>query len=318
MGKGIKRTAWATLVVTYLLIVAGGVVRVTGSGLGCGSTGSDWPLCHGGLVPPPDLATLIEFNHRIFATASSILIAVLFLLVWTKYRKFLPLKIAASAAMLLLIIQIVLGALTVEFKLPGSIVMVHLANAMLLLGTLVYIVVHIYSVDASQYVAPPTNSNSLIVATPVLAYILVLSGSFVVANGAGSFCAGWPLCGNGFELPAAGLAVLNLAHRIVAGVVVVFLGYAMSKIRRQMPGTVASRLAMWVMIAAAAQIAVGAAAVETHLATALRGTHIALAGLIWALTLGTALSARKLPTGRAVVADHNPAMTSEAYGVAPS
>ncbi len=62
---------------TYLLIVAGGVVRVSGSGLGCGIKGQDWPLCHGRLVPPADLATVIEFSHRMLATLSTCLVVAL-------------------------------------------------------------------------------------------------------------------------------------------------------------------------------------------------------------------------------------------------
>ena len=44
------RLAAFSAVYTYLLIVFGGIVRITGSGLGCGD---DWPLCNGQLLPPP-------------------------------------------------------------------------------------------------------------------------------------------------------------------------------------------------------------------------------------------------------------------------
>ena len=45
-------------------ISLGGIVRITDSGLGC----PDWPLCHGKLLPPLELHTLIEYSHRLSAS----------------------------------------------------------------------------------------------------------------------------------------------------------------------------------------------------------------------------------------------------------
>src|SRR2546422_11546115 len=65
--------AWTAATFTYLLIILGAVVRITGSGMGCGD---HWPLCHGRLFPPlDDIGTLIEWNHRLVAAVVSILVA---------------------------------------------------------------------------------------------------------------------------------------------------------------------------------------------------------------------------------------------------
>src|SRR5260221_12125539 len=61
--------AWTAAAATYLLIVLGAVVRITGSGLGCGD---HWPLGNGQLFPPlDDIGTVIEWSHRLGAALVS-------------------------------------------------------------------------------------------------------------------------------------------------------------------------------------------------------------------------------------------------------
>src|SRR5229473_3177544 len=71
MTRRFTRLAWIAATGTYLLIVLGAVVRITGSGLGCGE---HWPLCNGRLLPPLDLPTLIEYAHRLVAALAALLL----------------------------------------------------------------------------------------------------------------------------------------------------------------------------------------------------------------------------------------------------
>jgi heme A synthase len=286
-GAAFRRLAVSTAVVTYLLIIMGGIVRVTGSGLGCG-TKNDWPLCHGALLPPLQPTAIIEFSHRWIAALATALVIVLAVsaLVWQRRHR--RVVIASSLAAVLFVVQIALGALTVEFKLPGSIVMIHLANALLLLAVLVYIAAVSVGGERSGQSLPGTRpglARFLSIATAAT-YLLVLSGAFVVVNAAGNACAGWPLCGGGWQLPASDAATINLLHRGVAGFVALFVvGVMVALIRSASDDPRLRVIAAAVIAALLLQVAAGALAVETGLPAPVRALHIALASALWALVV---------------------------------
>src|SRR5260370_17848 len=72
MTRRFTTLAWAAAACTYLLIVLGAVVRITGSGLGCGE---HWPLCNGHLFPPlNDIRAGIEWSHRLVAPPGSVMV----------------------------------------------------------------------------------------------------------------------------------------------------------------------------------------------------------------------------------------------------
>jgi heme A synthase len=290
-SQALRRLTALTAVATYLLIVMGGVVRVTGSGLGCGDK-DQWPLCHGGLLPPLQQTALIEFTHRWVAAVATALVIALAVVVWTRYRHVRRLVVAASVVVALFIAQIALGAITVEFNLPNGVIMVHLANALLLLGALVWIAVTT-AMSGSTRPRPSTATLRLAGVAAGATYVLALSGAFVVDQGAGGACAGWPLCGNGFQLSSGQDADINLLHRLFAGVVVLVLGYAMMKLRRARPGDRALRAAtISVSLLIVAQVIAGALVVDLHLPAAVRALHLALASALWACVVMTAVISR--------------------------
>ena len=68
----------ATTASTVLLIAAGGLVRATGSGLGC----PGWPTCFGRWIPPLETHAIIEYSHRLLATITVILICLQAVVAW--------------------------------------------------------------------------------------------------------------------------------------------------------------------------------------------------------------------------------------------
>ncbi|MDA1306485.1 MAG: COX15/CtaA family protein [Acidobacteria bacterium] len=135
--------AWATLGVTLLVIVWGGVVRATGSGAGCGS---HWPLCNGAVVPlDPTIATTIEFVHRI--TSGAVMLMAVWLVVLAR-RTFPPgseVRRWAWISLVFMLIEAAIGAGIVLLELVGDnasamravYVGGHLVNTLLLVGAMV-------------------------------------------------------------------------------------------------------------------------------------------------------------------------------------
>jgi heme A synthase len=307
-SAGFRRLAVATAVATYLLIVWGGIVRVTGSGNGCGTT-DQWPLCHGSLLPAWQINTLIEFTHRWIASICTLLVIVLTACTWIWYRHQRRVKIGTTIAAALFVVQIALGALAVEYNLPGGVVMIHLANALLLFAVLIYVAVVAVTVGTARQM-PKLASGALasvkkpVIIAVVATYLVAMSGAFVVETTSGAGCNSWPLCGSGFSLPTGQAATINVAHRVVALVVVLLLGGLMAMILRRRRGERAVRIGvMSVNLLLVLQVAAGALVVELGLPAWVRGLHLALASLLWGTVVVVAVYATQDARAAATVSE---------------
>lgn len=132
----------ATAVGVYILIVLGGIVSSTGSGLAC----PDWPLCQGQVIPTFTVSVVIELTHRVWTIVVTILVIATMLFAWRKYRW--PSRITALSTLTfaLLLGQIVLGMITVDTRTLPIAVTSHLA-----LATLVFASALTTSVTAMTY-----------------------------------------------------------------------------------------------------------------------------------------------------------------------
>src|SRR3989442_2118538 len=208
MPRRFLTLAWAAAVCTYLLIFRGAVVRSTGSGLGCGK---HWPLCNGHLFPPlDDIGTVIEWSHRLVAVLVTILVvglAIPGLAPGVRESK------ARYVALGLLVVQILLGAITVKLALPAWTVVLHLGTAMLLLATLLIIATWRRSSPPDPLSALRRGGTAVLVP---LAFVTVLFGALTANLGAASACGGFPLCNGQVWTTAGQLAVIHWTHRLLA------------------------------------------------------------------------------------------------------
>src|SRR3989440_532877 len=204
--KGFRALSVATAVATYALVVLGGVVRVSGSGLGC----PDWPLCHGRVLPPLDLHAIIEYSHRTTASLTSGLVLVTAAFAWVAWRRRRDIVIPATVALGLLVVQVVLGAVTVRLELPPMIVLAHLATAMALLAAVCITAVAAIVAPPGAGADPPSGGWSRAAAAGT--HLLILSGSLVGGSAASGGCNAWPLCGGGVSLALDRFPAIQLVH----------------------------------------------------------------------------------------------------------
>src|SRR5947209_4719993 len=174
-----RRLALLTALLTGLLIVVGGLVRVSGSGLGC----PDWPTCHGQIVPPLVLQSIIEYSHRLTAGLVTIAVVATAIYAWGRFRKYPWVLVPATLAVVLVVVQSALGAFTVALELTPALVTAHLGTAMAFFGTTVV------TVAAARWATEPGRRfrvdgyAALALLTALGTYVLLLAGAFVI-NGA--------------------------------------------------------------------------------------------------------------------------------------
>ena len=271
MTRRVTTLAWAAAVCTYLLIVLGAVVRITGSGMGCGD---HWPLCNGHLFPPlDDIGTVIEWSHRLVAALVSVLVAALAVYDWWLNRPQSPLGSGRPAirpsfvALGLLIVQVLLGAITVKLELPAWSVVLHLGTAMLLLATLLG--------AARPHPLSPSPFRRGGTSLLVLAFLTVLFGALTANLGAAAACHGFPLCNGQIWITAGPLAWMQWIHRLLAySLAAATLVWMFRTPVRRGPRVVFGLIAM--------QIAIGAATVLLGLPSGLQAAHVALGAAVWA------------------------------------
>ena len=281
MTRAFTRLAWTAAGFTYLLIILGAIVRITGSGMGCGE---HWPLCNGKLLPPLDLPTLIEYTHRLVAASVSILVLALATYArWLRegagsrqqdssngpiavssHRPTVRPSVAPYAALGLLALQVALGALTVKLELPPWTVILHLGTAMLLLATLI--------VAARGSLAAPPSRAGLVAL--ILGFVTVLFGALTANLGAASACLGFPLCNGQLVPDGNSLQHIHWTHRLLA---YALFGYSVWwAVRTRQRGA-------WGVVALVTlQVAVAAAMLLLALPRPLQAAHVAVGAAVWA------------------------------------
>jgi cytochrome c oxidase assembly protein subunit 15 len=281
--RTLKGLGLLALFLGFAQVVFGAIVRITGSGMGCGD---HWPDCYGSFTPAhngPNL--LVEISHRYGAAALSIAIAALFVAAWVKRRE--PgvggpggVLRASLLAVVLVVVAALFGAVTVKLALNPIVVVTHLAIAMSLLAVLVIAVVRAGGLGA--FAIPERSVRTLRAGrgAVVLTFLALVLGALTANTpGAPLACQGFPWCSVVGERGSP--LVIHVWHRIIALLLLGHLiGIAIAVRKRAEVRPI--RIAAWTALSLVAiQVVVAAAMVEMNLPAPLRSVHQAVGTALW-------------------------------------
>ena len=296
--SALRRLSILSLILGIGQVVFGAIVRITGSGMGCGD---HWPKCQGHWFPPLDrIDLIIEVAHRYFAATLSV--AILALLVVALLHRATPgvsgrggVLRAAGAAAGLVLAAAIFGAVTVKLELANKVVIVtHLAIAMTLLAVLVSASMRAGGLGASSAAVGTASAKTWRSARVALAltFVVLVLGAFTAhVPGANSLCVGFPLCRNGL-LPSSAQHI-QITHRILAFLLFFHLVGLSIGVWRRGEAKLIVGAAFTALGTVLVQIVVAAALVEMQLPAMLRSLHQAVGTLVWVAVVVLTLLSRR-------------------------
>jgi heme A synthase len=283
----LRRLSLAALAIAFAHLVFGGIVRITGSGMGCGD---HWPKCHGMWFPPLDRPDLvIELAHRYLAVLLIVSLVALTIAAWRRRAEHGVGGVggvlrSAVAALVVVLLTALLGALTVFLGNPTAATVGHWTFAMALLALVAAAAVRAgalggATVRTAGAVSARTPRAAVIAATLAFGAV-ALGGVTAKFPSAAVACPSFPLCGSNPDA-APGAAHIQLTHRALGFLLVLHLVGVAIGVRRRRENPVVTRAALAAFALTATQILVAGAMIGLRLPPLPRALHQAVGVGVW-------------------------------------
>jgi heme A synthase len=324
----LRRFSYAALFVAFTHLVFGAIVRISGSGMGCGD---HWPLCYGHLFPPmnrPDL--VVEWTHRLLASILVLTVVAFAVVAWRARRQprvggpggVLRAVLLAVAAVFA---AAILGAVTVKLGNTPYATVAHWLLAMTLFATLGVAAIRagaLGGASASIERVSPRVARAANGAAALAFLAVSLGGLTAKFPSAAIACRSFPLCGRYLEAGPSAFYI-QLTHRILALFLLLHLiGVVATLSRRRQESRVVARAAAVALGLVILQLVVAASMVLSHLPPVLRSLHEAVGVSVWLGTFTYAYLARVAATHETApetVGTHStPRLSSDAVAIGSS
>jgi heme o synthase len=290
----------------FALVVWGAIVRINGAGMTC----PDWPRCQGVWFPDLNGSVFYEWAHRVGAPILTILILTTFALAFRHRRQLSESMRFAWVALGMVLVQIVIGALTIKYANNPPSVAAHLVVGISTFISLLLVAYATWSEldartlhEAKRTVRPALAYLAL--ASTIAAFVAVIAGGYMSASHAGLACTGFPNC-NGWSGAVTLAGQLHMGHRFPAYLTIVLVTVLGVLVATAKEEPADFRRLVWLACGLAyLQAALGVATVISGLMPLLRSVHQAngvllvatLALITYRSALGRAHERERLATG---------------------
>jgi cytochrome c oxidase assembly protein subunit 15 len=263
-----RRLSYLAVAALFFIVVSGATVRLTASGLGC----ENWPRCGETYLPEKDFHALVEFGNRVVGLLVGLITLLAAVAAWRVEGVPRWVRWGAVALPVTVLLQGVLGGVTVLLELHPLTVMAHFLLSQVALAVAV-------AVALGARASPGAGGGRAGAAWPALVLVpstlaLVVTGAFVTAAGPHS---------GGEDIERLGELVNVLHVHIGATAVfgVTFLGLVGALLTQGREARSEQTLAAAVLALVLAQMAVGRLQWENELPWGLVLLHVVLATAVW-------------------------------------
>lgn len=296
---GLARIGTGAVILTCLHLVFGGVVRITGAGMGCGD---HWPKCNGSWIPPfTDSLVMIEWTHRLLALLVVLVIAWLTFAAWRRRSQdgvggrrgvLRP----AVISLVLVVTVALLGMVTVKLGNTTFATLGHWTLAMAMMAFLIAATVRAGGLGGARARAEGGSARTVrsVAAGAGIAFAVVVLGGLVAKYpGAAVACPAFPHCGATPADVPPGASHIQLTHRVLAYVLFFHvIAISMAVGRRAGESAVVKSVTRASALLVVLQLGLGAAMVMATLPQGLRFSHQAVGVAIWVTLFLAAYLAR--------------------------
>lgn len=207
-----------TALLSYIMLLMGAIVTKTGSGKGCGNS---WPFCHGQLFPEElPVSTIIEYSHRIISGGVGFLILILTISSWIKYKENTCIKVLSFFSLFFVVLQGVLGALTVVFTASfakKAALALHFGFSLISFASVVLLTICLIK-KKKEPIVVSKHLRFSVWGVLIYTYAVIYTGALVRHTHATMGCGfKFPLCESASSFPHfSSLAGIHMLHRYAA------------------------------------------------------------------------------------------------------
>lgn len=282
MSRSLRFVLWGSVVGMFLVLLMGALVTKTGSADGCGNS---WPLCEGQLLPALEKHALIEYGHRLVSGLAGLLVVVMSVMVWKRYKHRRDIRVLVTVALAFLFLQAWLGALAVMWPQPKAVLALHFGISLVAFASVLLpavIVGQLHGAGTHRSRPVPVGLRRLVWLAAAYTYVIVYTGAYVRHTGSDLACPDFPLC-NGRLIPQlSGYVGIHFTHRAAAflGVILLaVLAWSARRVKDERPDVYKGSLLAFAGIVL--QAASGAVSVLSRLALPAMMVHSAVITLLF-------------------------------------